>query len=590
MSRSTSTGPMPAHRSTMAALGLAAIAGAAACGGWQAPAPPPVASIPVLPEPARAAPAAPKPSAFATLRDRIVDEWLADEPQRGRNAGLHEFDGKVADYSAAAVARRIARLEKARSELGAVDSKSLGADEALDRALLLTETELELFELVDLVEWKRRPQHYGELFEVDAYVNRDYAPIAERARRLLLHERAALAQVAHVAENVVGPLSKPNTETAVKVFRGYAEYLRGDLVKALAGVGDDAFKRDFPAVNADLAKAADAVADRLAKVEVPRGDNSHVLGKARYEKLLRVQEGFVAPLAELEKMGEDDLAANKKAFVELSKKTKLGRLDAKDLLPEATKLTEASRRFVIDKALVSIPGEAAAVVHETPPFMRWNSAFLDMPGPLDTAKEGFYYITMPDPKWPKKEQDDYVMPRGILLSTTIHEVYPGHFLQGQWRRRAPTRVQKVFGSYSFVEGWAHYGEQMMIEQGFGGDDPQSRLGQLSDALLRNCRVVVSIGIHTKGMSLDEAARRFRDDCFQDKATAREQAVRGTFDPGYFAYTLGKLQILALRDEARKRLGDRFSLRAFHDALLSHGSPPVPLIRERVLADLAASAK
>ena len=182
------------------------------------------------------------------------------------------------------------------------------------------------------------------------------------------------------------------------------------------------------------------------------------------------------------------------------------------------------------------------------------------------------------------------MPFGTLLSTSVHEVYPGHYLQSLFIRRAPTKVEKALGTYSFIEGWAHSGEQMMIEEGFGASDPETRLGQLGDALLRNCRVVVSIGIHTKGMTLDEAARRFRDDCKQDEATAREQAVRGTFDPGYFAYTLGKMQILSLRAEAQKALGSAFDLGKFHDALLAHGSPPVPLIHDRVLEELGAKPR
>jgi uncharacterized protein (DUF885 family) len=182
------------------------------------------------------------------------------------------------------------------------------------------------------------------------------------------------------------------------------------------------------------------------------------------------------------------------------------------------------------------------------------------------------------------------MPFGTLLSTSIHEVYPGHYLQAMWIRKAPTKIERSLSSYSFVEGWAHYGEELMVEEGFGNADPQNRLGQLGDALLRNCRVVVSLGIHTKGMTLDQAAQRFENDCKQDAATAREQAIRGTFDPGYFAYTLGKIQILKLREEAKKKLGASFNLQAFHDALLAHGSPPVPMIRERVLADLSTAAK
>jgi uncharacterized protein (DUF885 family) len=316
-----------------------------------------------------------------------------------------------------------------------------------------------------------------------------------------------------------------------------------------------------------------------------------VLGEARYRKLLLAQEGLSMPLAEFKKMGEENLAANKAAYQALSKKVKTTRPRAEKLMAEATRMMDASRRFILEKKLLTIPSEDRAIVKESPPFMRWNSAFLRGPGPFDkNGLEAYYYITLPDPAWPKKEQEEYIMPVGGLLATTVHEVYPGHFLHGLWIRRAPTNVQKMFKAYSFVEGWAHYTEQLMIDEGFGKEEPQSRLGQLHDALLRNCRYVVSLGIHAENMSLAEAERRFVEDCFQDRATARQQAARGTFDPGYFAYTLGKLQILKLREEAKASLGQAFSLQKFHDALLSHGGPPLGLFRDRVLADLGAAKK
>ena len=286
-------------------------------------------------------------------------------------------------------------------------------------------------------------------------------------------------------------------------------------------------------------------------------------------------------------MGEKNLEANKKAFEELRKTAKFTRPHASELLASATRLMDSSRNFMIEKKIVTLPTEDQAILKESPPYRQWNSAFLDPPGPFETAKlNAFYYLTMPDPSWKKKEQEEYIMTYGILLSTTVHEVYPGHFLQGLWSKAAPTRAQKSFGSYSFIEGWAHYTEEMMIAEGYGAEDPQNRLGQLSDALLRNCRFVVSVGVHTQGMSLPDAEKRFMADCFQDRATAREQATRAAFDPGYFAYTLGKIQILELREEAKKAMGARFTLQRFHDALLSHGSPPVALIRARVLDELS----
>jgi uncharacterized protein (DUF885 family) len=576
---------------------LALVTVFAGCDDWQPPRPPPVAEIPVHPGPAappsRAADEPRAPSAFAALADRLLDRFLSDEPAMGRGAGLHAYDGKVGDYSAAGIAARLARVEKERAELAAVDKSTLSPDEALDLALLLQHADMILFQGRDMDAFRRSPNAYEELFSVNVYLDRDYAPLVDRAERLLAHEEAALAQVPHIRENLASPLSKSIAATAGKIYKGYAEYLRSDVQKQLAGVGTPAFQERFAKANEALAAAAASLGERLATVEVKKGDDSHVLGPARYRKLLEVQEGLHIPLAELAKMGEDNLAANKKAFDELTKKkVRLAPIKQAALFETAGQLTAAARRFVVEKKLVTIPTEDQAMVKETPPFMRFNSAFLDPPGVFEPKPmTGFYYITLPDPSWSKKEQEEYVAPHGILLSTTIHEVYPGHFLQWQWARRAPTRAQKLLSTYSFVEGWAHYGEQMMIEEGFdvatGGDE--SRLGQLSDALLRNCRVVVSLGVHTAKMTMVEAERRFIQDCHQDKATAREQAARAAFDPGYFAYTLGKIQILELREEAKKRLGARFSLQRFHDALLAHGAPPVPLIRDRVLHEIGADA-
>ncbi|MEO7331790.1 MAG: DUF885 domain-containing protein [Minicystis sp.] len=584
--------PRLAHHSFAAPALFAAALALSACGGATPYEPPPAGAIPAYPGPFTAARKAARPAsdspagAFAALRDRVLDQWLRDDPAQARELGLHDFDGKVGDYSAAAITARIARLKHDRAELAAVNKASLSPDDALDLAMLLREADLALFRFDDLAEWQRRPQFYKDMFEIDAYLIRDYAPLEERLKKLLEHEKAALGQVSHIQANLKSPMSKAVVATVIKSYKGYAEYLRGDVVTLTKGVGDAAFQDDLRKTGEALAQKALEVATYL-EGEVKKGDDSHVLGKARFEKLLDVQEGLKTPLAELEAMGEQNLQENKKAYEALAKKTKLTRPKQEALFDEATRIMNASRAFLIEKKLVTIPTEDKAVAKETPPFMRWNSAFLNPPGAFETrAKTAFYYITLPDPTWTKKEQIEYVMPLGILLSTTVHEAYPGHFLQNQWIQRAPSRAQKMLGSYSFIEGWAHYAEQMIVDEGFGAEDPQNRLGQLSDALLRNCRFVVSIGVHTKGLSLAKAEQRFVSDCKQDKATAREQAARATFDPGYFAYTLGKMQILALREEAKKALGAKFSLQRFHDALLSHGSPPVALIHDRVLRDLA----
>ncbi len=255
---------------------------------------------------------------------------------------------------------------------------------------------------------------------------------------------------------------------------------------------------------------------------------------------------------------------------------------------KATAMMQNARKFVVERAIVTLQSRDEATVRETPPYKRWNAASIEMSGPFEQIRSAFYYLTIPDNSWPPKKRDGYLGTLGDLLGTTIHEVYPGHFVQGRWQEHAPTRVQMAVDNYAFVEGWAHYAEQMMIDQGFGKDDPSNELAMLHGALLRNCRFSASVAIHTRGATVEQAAKRFVEDCHQDDATAREQAVRGTFDPGYFAYTLGKLQILALRDEAKAKLGAKFSLQRFHDALLSHGAPPIALVHDRVLRELGAA--
>ncbi len=578
-----------------AGVATLAAALAVACQGAAARPVVPPAPVPVqVASPAAAPPAGPPtdaraPSgaaAFATLSDAVLGELLGDDPPAARDLGLHEYDGKVAPVSAAALEERAARLAKAAADLDAVDAASLGPDDALDLAELRIWVGSRRFDRVDMDAPHKSPQSYESLFNLSGYLDRDYAPADERARHLVEQEESALAEMAHVRENLTPPLSKPVAEVAARNFAGFASYLRGDVAAQLGSKGDATARKRFAAANGALAAAASDLA-RWLKVEAARGDQGHVLGSERFRKLLRVEEGLSLDLDAFERMNEEDLAANKAAYEELAARVKPAMVSESKLFETADRMVRDARSFVVDSELVSLPTSDAVAVRETPPYERYNSASIDMSGPFEAVRSAYYQITLPDRAMPERMRREYLGTLGDLLGTTVHETYPGHFVQGRWAERAPTRVQRAFASYSFVEGWAHYGEQLMIEEGFGRSDPANELAMRRGALLRNCRFWASLAIHVKGMTVDEVAKRFRGDCHQDEATAAEQAVRGTFDPGYFAYTLGKLQILALRKEAKERLGPAFSLRKFHDALLAHGAPPVALLHDRVLAALGA---
>jgi uncharacterized protein (DUF885 family) len=304
-------------------------------------------------------------------------------------------------------------------------------------------------------------------------------------------------------------------------------------------------------------------------------------------------------LGRLTAIAEEDLRRNTKAIEEAARAIDPRRstreivLELAEDKPPATEILEtatdqatAMRRFITDNRIVTIPSDEPAEVRESPPFQRWNAAFLDVPGPFETTSlPSFYYISPPDPKWPVAEQRAYIIPRADLLFTTIHEVWPGHFLQHLHLKRHPSRVVKSFCTYSSSEGWAHYAEEMMFDAGAGGGTPQSRIGMLKEALLRNARFVATIGLHTGGMTVAQAAKLFEEKAFVDPANARQQAVRGTFDPMYLAYTLGKVMIRNLRADWQKRFPNTPAI-DFHDRFLSYGCAPVPVVRRIMLGDNA----
>jgi hypothetical protein len=588
-SRRSFSRPVLTRETAPVALAVALAMASPSCGGGRATVPPssdiPVASA-ARPSSHSSASSVPSASSLGSLRDRVLDMLLADAPDVARDLGLHEYDGRVAPVGKQAIADRVARLNRASEELASVDEKALNPDEALDVAELKSWVARDLFTLVDMDAPRKSAQFYEPLFTVNVYLDRDYVPLEERMRRLTAQEEAALGEVGHVRENLAPPLSKPTTEVAARDFAGFATYLRGEVVAVMGKVGTTEERARFAKANDALAKAAEDLGAWLKK-EAVRGDQSHILGPERYARLLSVQEGLRMPLSEFERMNEANLQANKKAYEALAPKVKGKFVKEGELFATAATMAKNARDFIVAHGIVTLASSDEPTVRETPPYERWNSASIEMSGPFEKARSAYYQLTIPEKTMPEKERQAYLGTFGRLLGTTVHEVYPGHFVQGRWQERAPTRVQKAFGSYSFVEGWAHYGEQLMIDEGFGKDDPENELAMLEGALLRNCRFAASVGIHTKGMTVDQAERLFVSECHQDVGTAHEQAVRGTFDPGYFAYTLGKLQILALRDEAQKKLGSRFSLRAFHDALLAHGAPPIPLIHDRVLQEIGA---
>jgi len=312
--------------------------------------------------------------------------------------------------------------------------------------------------------------------------------------------------------------------------------------------------------------------------------------------MLEATEAVTTSLDELETLGRADLARNQEALrsacAAFAPEATLGdcmmRMDAakSPLGPVAEARTQLPtlKQFLLDTDLVSIPGTEEALVEEAPPYNRQNQAYIDIPGPYETGMPSVYYIAPPDPSWTPEEQAAYIPGIKNLLFTSVHEVWPGHFLNFLHSNRAPSLFGRVFVGYAFAEGWGHYAEELVWEAGFESGNAETQIGQLSNALLRNCRFLSAIGLHARGMTQEESRDLFRNECYQDEGTARQQSARGTYDPAYLNYTLGKLMIRKLREDWTAVRGGRRAWKAFHDAYLSYGGPPIPLVRRAMLGD------
>jgi len=525
---------------------------------------------------------------FETLEREAADALFEFQPPFAVALGRHEYDGRLPDYSAEGTARWGATIDRLRGRLAATDLDGLDADRKVDAFLLRLVLEGSSFDLRDARLLERNPMSYLGALSLTAYLCREYAPAPMRVDAIARVLGAVPSLLAQGRERLAGPLPRPFVELALSIGAGLPSHFRdAEAFAAQAGLGD----RVAPARVAAEA-ALTSFLDWLREQELVRATPEFALGPERFQRLLFVREGIEAPFADLEKAGAADLARNRARLEEIAREQRLpisalishvqhDHPTAADLIPAAREYVEECRRFVDDHRLVSIPGPVACRVEESPVWARaTTTASMNGPGPFDAqTTEGIYYVTPVDPAWTAEQQSEWLrtMNRSMLRNTAVHEVYPGHYLQAlHFRANAGSLTRKIYASPSFVEGWAHYAEQLAIEAGLGAGSVAAEVTQLLDALLRDCRLLASIRMHTAGWTVAQATALFEKDGLLDRLPAEREAVRGTFDPEYFCYTLGKLAILDVR---RRLLAGKFGgdQRAFHDALLRFGCPPVGLL-------------
>jgi len=437
----------------------------------------------------------------------------------------------------------------------------------------------------------KTPLYYSA--SVSVYVDREYAPIEDRIVAYTQYISQLPGMLETMRANLEPPLPAPFLETGHAVYAGFAGYLEDTVPGLFAEVEDEQLQRQFAAANDAAAEAVRQTAQWLDGLKATATDD-YALGEQRFLKMLRDTQGVDISLAKLKAAGAADLQRNLDALFAACAEFAPGestqdcvlkvqnRKPAEGAVAGATRQLPALKEFLLENALVSIPSDEEAVVAESPPHRRFNMAYINIPGPFESGLPSVYYIAPPDPDWSDEDRLAYVPGETDLLAISVHEVWPGHFLQYLHSNRAKNNIGRRFGTYTFSEGWAHYTEQMMVDAGLGDGDPEVRIGQLLNALLRNVRYMSAIGLHTEGMTVEESQAMFAEQAFKDFGNASQQAYRGTYDPGYLNYTLGKLMINKLRDDWTAGKGGREAWGRFHDEFLSYGVPPIPLVRQQML--------
>lgn len=541
-------------------------------------------------------------SSWPMFRDAFIAGLFKLDPAYAVYQGKHEYDGQLPDWSAAGLKKQSDFLRDVLAEAQSFDETKLSREDRFERRYLMKVAEGRLFWLDDADQPHHNPQYYvGGGLDPNVYIARPYADKAKRMQVMIRFFGNIPAAAAHIRANLKTPMPLSFVDFGVAAFKGFADFYAKDAREAFADVKDPALQAQFAAASD---KASKAMRDLAGWVEAqrPAATQDFALGADRFARMLRATEGVDVPLDVLEEIGKHDLLANHNALFEACKHYAPGRTvpeciakmsankPADGPVAEAQRQIPMLRKFVVDHDLVTIPGTEEALAKESPPYNRQNSAYIDPPGPFDKGIPSVYYISPPDPAWPKAVQEAFVPGKADLLFTTVHEVMPGHFVQFLHSNRSPSPIGRIFVGYAFAEGWAHYAEEMMWDAGLNDGDPETHIGQLSNALLRDCRFLSAIGLHTWGMTQQQSQELFRKQCFQDEGNARQQAARGTYDPAYLNYTLGKLMIRRLRDDWILHRGGRKAWKSFHDAFLSYGGPPIPLIRQEMLGEATAQAE
>jgi uncharacterized protein (DUF885 family) len=550
---------------------------------------------------------------FHYLTDQAFDAWFKFNPTAATALGLHEYDGELEDYSAAAVSAQVAMLREYEKKLSAIDESALDANDAADLEILLNNLKSQLLSLEVIRSWEKNPDNYssGITGSVFVIMSRKYAPANVRLRSVVERERRMPQVLLEARKNLKNP-PKVFTEIALEQIDGLVGFFTADVPSAFSDATDAQTKAEFARSNAAVIQALKEYGEWMKTELLPRSNGDYKLGAETFAKKLQYDEMVDIPLDRLLEVAYADLHKNQAEFARVAKEVDPAKTPDQVLAELATihpapdQLLNAFHdqfdsliAYIRAHHIVTIPSDVQPTLEETPPFERATTqASMDSPGPFEThSKTAYFNVTLPEKDWSKERVAEHMAAFnvGTIVSTSVHEAYPGHYVQFLYAPYFPSKIRKIIGASSNIEGWAHYCEQMMLDEGYAAAPPNAtpaearqarliRLGQLQDALLRDARFVVSIKLHTGGFTFDQAVDFFVKEGYQSHAIGLMETKRGTSDATYLYYTLGKLQIMKLREDLKKKQGSAFTLEQFHDAFLKQGPAPIKIIRKAMLHD------
>ncbi|WP_327099450.1 DUF885 domain-containing protein [Nocardia vinacea] len=543
--------------------------------------------------------------AFHKLAAEFLEFTYKQDPSNATFLGIHKYDDLIADRSAAAVQAEANSIKSFQARFNDVDAEELSLEAQLDLEQTKQTLDGMLLRKEVIRPWAKDPDTYSSGITNDAFVmiSRTFAPPEQRLRSLTARLKLMPNALAEARKNLDNP-PRVYTEIAIDQLDGNRHFFAVDVPAAFADVKDPPLLAEFSSANDAVVAALDDYKEWLQSDLLNRSNGSFAYGPDIYRKVLAADEMITTPLPDLLSIAEADLKRNQQAFAEAARKIDPTKTPT-DVLAEAAKdyppasellaVTQSNldslEQFVRDKQIIELPLAPPARVVETPPFLRATlTASMDIPGPFETvATEAYFTMTLPDPTWSQEKQDDFMTQwyRPMISNASVHEVWPGHYVQFLYAKDYPSDIRKVITAPSNSEGWAHYCEQMMLDEGLHADDPRYRLAQIQDALRRDVRFIVGIKLHTQGMTIEQAQDMFLKQAYEPEPVAESETKRGTSDATYGYYTMGKLMILKLRDDYKAKIGDKYSLKDFHDAYIKLGPLPLPLIRKAMLGDIGS---